>query len=255
MQILNSKVRKFFPRKLAPSPSHALGTPSSKRINLLLSAMGGRVNYLEIGTQFGLTLEAVECQTKTGVDPNPKFSTKSIPANVKVFSQDSNSLFANCPLSESWNLIFLDGLHEFNQTLRDFENSIKFLASGGLIIIDDVLPDDRYSALPVQAQCNLERKLNGVNRRTWHGDVFKLVFLLSRYRENFDFYTFIYPGNPQTIVRLKDSDTTPGFSFDEKDIAEVQNLKFDDTFVNFQLVSQIYNFQFDHNLISTLFQI
>ena len=41
---------------------------------------------------------------------------------------------------EKFDLIFLDGLHTYHQTIKDINNSLRNLNSNGIIIIHDCLP-------------------------------------------------------------------------------------------------------------------
>ena len=41
--------------------------------------------------------------------------------------------------NEKFDIIFIDGLHTFEQTIKDIDNSIKFLRDKGVILIHDCL--------------------------------------------------------------------------------------------------------------------
>jgi hypothetical protein len=98
---------------------------------------------------------------------------------VKIFQETSDAFFASN--MERFDLVFLDGLHEFQQTLRDVLNALDILNEGGLIVIDDSVPIDEFSAIPDQSEALARRLKSGSNRRDWNGDVFKAVaFLASR---------------------------------------------------------------------------
>jgi hypothetical protein len=98
---------------------------------------------------------------------------------VKVFQDTSDSFFANT--RDRFDLVFLDGLHEFQQTLRDVLNALEILNDGGLIVVDDSVPIDEFSAIPDQSEALSRRIQSGSDRREWNGDVFKAVaFLASR---------------------------------------------------------------------------
>jgi len=77
---------------------------------------------------------------------------------------------------ESFDCIFIDGLHHYNQVLKDIDNSLKILNSNGLILIHDCLPKS-LDAQPVP--------------RTvveWNGDVWK-PFVSKRVKNVLDAYT------------------------------------------------------------------
>ncbi|NCC25970.1 MAG: class I SAM-dependent methyltransferase, partial [Deltaproteobacteria bacterium] len=69
---------------------------------------------------------------------------------------------------------FIDGLHLFEQALRDFMNVERVMKPGGLVVIDDIFP-----AHPAQA----ERV-----RRTkkWAGDVWKVLKILQEHRPDLE---------------------------------------------------------------------
>ena len=67
-----------------------------------------------------------------------------------------------------FDVIFIDGLHIYEQARRDVVNSIKFLKPGGWIAIHDVLPDDAVSEhVPM------------ISTGVWCGDVWKVAFELA----------------------------------------------------------------------------
>ncbi len=47
---------------------------------------------------------------------------------------------------KKFDVIYLDGLHTFEQTLRDLLNALTLVADAGVIILDDVLPSS-FAAL------------------------------------------------------------------------------------------------------------
>lgn len=86
--------------------------------------------YLEIGVQNGRNLHAVECKHKVGVDPD--LNSK---ATIHVTSDE---FFASN--KQKFDIIFIDGLHEAEQVLKDIENSLKALKKGGTIVCHDMNP-------------------------------------------------------------------------------------------------------------------
>ena len=71
-------------------------------------------------------------------------------------------------------MAFIDGLHHFEQTLRDFINVEKRASSDGLILIHDCIPVDETSS--------------SRERRTlfWSGDVWKCLAILMDRRADLD---------------------------------------------------------------------
>lgn len=66
--------------------------------------------------------------------------------------------------------------------------------------MDDTLPNDPFSAIPNYQKCMFYRKKFGLTSGSWHGDVFKLIFIIHDFYKNFSYVTLLGHGNPQTIV-------------------------------------------------------
>ncbi len=84
--------------------------------------------YLEIGVADNANFNAITCYTKASVDPNQ-------PATFRVKSDD---FFKNNKMM--FDVIFIDGLHEKEQVIRDMNNSLVYLTPKGIIITHDTLP-------------------------------------------------------------------------------------------------------------------
>lgn len=147
-----------------------------KRLNALARQLNGSKRYLEVGLQLGRTFEAVRASQKIGVDPRPLFNTRVLGRGVEVRQTTSRDFFAHYD-GEPFDLIFLDGLHEAKETLSDLLQSLQLLKIHGFILIDDVLPSDSQSAIPIQAESVAEKKRAGVRHRRWYGDVWRVAQL------------------------------------------------------------------------------
>lgn len=123
--------------------------------------------YLEIGVADGATLALVRPEAKAvGVDPAPRIR-KELLCSTRLFKTSSDDFFHKNKI-ENWvgeraDLVFVDGLHEFKQVIRDVANAGKNAKDDAVILVHDVLPVDQKSALP-------KRKT-----RHWPGDVYKAV--------------------------------------------------------------------------------
>jgi hypothetical protein len=116
------------------------------------------------------------------------------------FEMSSNAYFLGPGAAERFDLIYLDGLHTFEQTLVDFNASLLLSHESSVILIDDTLPSDVYSALPSQRQAIRFRQKAGGKGRGWHGDVFKLVIYIHDFLPMLSYCTFNTGGNQQTLV-------------------------------------------------------
>ena len=145
--------------------------------------------YLEIGVEYGYTFQNVHFQedNKVGVDPDPKIDD---PAIIK---QTSDEYFAYA--DDEFDAIFIDGMHQCEYVLRDFNNAIQHLRSAGnkQIFIDDILPQNCREQLKVPIKHNME---NGVLKygEPWTGDVWKTIYyILQQYPSHFGFTFWNHP--------------------------------------------------------------
>ncbi len=176
---------------------------SVSRINKLINLMG-YTSYLEVGVSKGNTFISIDAKDKTAVDPNFRFDPEEPPyIDAGIYYQESSDVFFARHSNKKFDLIFLDGLHTFNQTLRDFCNAIEVLNPRGVIIIDDTYPADIYSAHPDPHVARMVRRIDKNQpdlKAGWHGDVYKVVFTIAEYFPLWSYCTIRSGGNPQTFV-------------------------------------------------------
>ena len=125
--------------------------------------------YLEIGVSTGECITAVNVSTKDGVDPSPRHPEVNFPVTSDVF-------FANLKPEKKYDLIFIDGLHLFEQVIKDVNNSLKHLKENGIIVLHDCNPTDYLLQI---------RDMEDFNLSCWTGDVWKTI-LHFRENENLD---------------------------------------------------------------------
>jgi len=121
-------------------------------------------DYLEIGCDKDQLFSRVEIQNKMGVDPYSG-------GNIRKTSDD---FFLNN--NQTFDLVFIDGLHTYAQVKKDILNSIKFLNDKGIILVHDCLP----SSMAKQAVPRYKMQ--------WNGDVWKAIVDL-RQDPDLDIYT------------------------------------------------------------------
>ena len=234
------------PRKLAKEPILSLGNFTSALINEIVRDKKHFLNYLEIGSQFGYTLEAVRIPNKIGIDPNPMHSLKVMPLGVKSLVFTSDQYFATISDSVVFNFVYIDGLHIFQQVYRDFINSINHLSEDGIILIDDVIPVDSYSAGTNQIRAVTERNIQGNSSKAWQGDVYKLLSLIANEMLFLELKVIIYPSNAQAIIKFKGP--KQHLEFNRELFARYDKLTFEKVFSNFQDSSQRFHFEFGWNI-------
>ena len=131
--------------------------------------------YLEIGVDLGLSL-AISRARSVAIDPNPRPSAEAMLGKpwVKLFRTTSDAFFCEHARdstleAQPLDLVFIDGLHEFAQVVRDFENVERWSHPGTVVVIHDVLPVNAWQATRLQ------------HGGSWTGDVWRIVpFLPAR---------------------------------------------------------------------------
>jgi hypothetical protein len=143
--------------------------------------------YLEIGVQKGRSLDLAQC-TAIGVDPHPRTSAKP---NQTIYPCTSDEFFAR-DLKFKPDLVFIDGLHLFEQVLMDFINCERICHPDSVIVMDDIFP-----AHPAQA-------LRERRTQKWAGDVWKVYEILKEYRP--DLSLTALDVNPTGLLVISDLD-------------------------------------------------
>ncbi len=175
-------------------------------------------NYLEIGCFSNELFNKIKIRKKVGVDP---VSGGTIKATSDKFFEINKDFF---------DIIFIDGLHHYNQVKKDIENSIKYLSNGGVILLHDCLPSNVYDqAIP---RCTYN----------WNGDVWKAI-VESRCRNDIDTYT-CYADQGIGIIFKR-----PNRNPLKINIKNFHKLKFRDYYENYQSYMNVIN----HNEILNLF--
>lgn len=179
-------------------------TPDSshERLNAISRRLGGIQRYLEIGVAKGSTFFAVQAAQKHAVDPRFRFD----PSSRRAFSNEtyhpstSDQYFhASLGNERPFDLIFLDGLHTYSQTLRDFLASQALAHSRTVWLIDDTVPSDPIAADPDLQRVQAARRAEDrANDQTWMGDVFKVVAFIDSFCPQFSCFTT--EGHGQTVV-------------------------------------------------------
>lgn len=210
---------------------------TSERINKLAKQFNLKT-YLEIGVRKGETFLNVALPHKTGVDPNFAFDTqKHTTPLITYFNITSDEFFENfqsisktTPYKKGENIftfdiIYIDGLHTFSQSYKDFKNSLLCSNKNTIWILDDTIPSDPYSAYPNQEKSLEYRNCAKLSGKPWHGDVYKTIFAIHDFHPEFSYCTHIDSGNPQTIIwKTESTDREKIFG----DLEKINNLSYFD---------------------------
>lgn len=162
----------------------------SEVVNALLP-LYRRPSYLEVGVWDGGTFMAVEAARKVAVDPVFLFdveAAKRAQPHAEFHEAPSDRYFGEiAEAGERFDLILLDGLHTFEQTLRDLLNAVERLNPQGLIVIDDVRPDSELAALPSRDEATARRDAGEPWDRHWMGDVYRLVYFIDSFMQGWSY--------------------------------------------------------------------
>jgi capsular polysaccharide biosynthesis protein len=150
--------------------------------------------YLEIGVARGATFHAVEAAAKVAVDPQFRFDTERARAehpNAAYHAVTSDAYFGQLARpGDRFEVIYLDGLHTVDQTLRDLTNALDLLAPDGVIVVDDVVPSSYSASLPDYEEVKaLRAAVEREQSMAWMGDVYRLVFMVQSFFQNLSYRT------------------------------------------------------------------
>ena len=200
---------------------------SPRRVNAVLRMLSRPARYLEIGVDEGRTLENISATERWGVDPSPKFDTGRLPEGTRFVPVTSDEFFASAEGAQHFDVVFLDGLHTFEQTYQDLLNSFNLTGPVG-VLVDDTVPYDEVSAMPDVLASLARRRELGLPGWFWHGDVWKVVVCIARHHLDLSFRTIVGSGNPQTLVWRNSSDQLVRVG--ASDLRAITELAYLDTF-------------------------
>ena len=151
-------------------------------------------NYLEIGCDQNELFSEVNINKKIGVDPN----------NGGTHRMTSDTFFAKN--EDKFDLIFIDGLHTYDQASKDIKNSLKTLNDKGFILLHDCFPMTYYDQAVPRAQ------------RKWNGDVWKAITEI-RTLDDVDTYVGAFDNGIGLVLKRKNNNVLQKPSKSFKDIS------------------------------------
>ena len=159
-------------------------------------------NYLEIGCDKNQLFSKVNIDNKIGVDP---VSGGNVRKTSDDFFKENKSNF---------DIVFIDGLHTYEQVKKDILNSVNCLLDEGIILVHDCMPD------------SLGKQAVPRYKMQWNGDVWKAIVDL-RQQENLEIYTCEIDQGIGVISKKKN---TSILKLDKP----INKLKFKDYFNNYK---------------------
>jgi SAM-dependent methyltransferase len=199
----------------------------------IIDAIRGEI-YLEIGVETGDNFFQIAAPAKFAVDPQFKIPGGPLDMDGEsFFAQPSDAFFLNPPelLQERGiDVALVDGLHTWDQALRDIEHCLRYLKPGGVIVVHDCLPATAAEAAPTHAQAKAMPEFSG----NWTGDVYRAIIALRMRYPDLDVAVLntdhgvglIRRRQPETLLELPD-DQLMRIDFDQLDAARERllNLK------------------------------
>lgn len=199
--------------------------------------------YLEIGVHDGFNFLNIKCKKKIAVDPEFKISNKKKATSFlknttnicnEYYELTSDDFFVNYAekiKSISPHVVFIDGLHTFEQSLKDCYNSLNCIADDGIIIMHDCNPPNAASATLATSIPEAEKKWKLENdlgwTGEWCGDVWKTI-------------PYIIKNNPELDVTVLNADYGLGiirrstglnpivYRINNEELAQLEKLSYED---------------------------
>ena len=169
-------------------------------LNLIIKKMGYK-KYLEIGIDNpDICFNRIKVEKKIAVDPYTE-DTGCHKWNIENVDEFIKSIDGNHYLltsdeffdkkRDTFDIIFIDGVHLENQVDKDIENSLAKLRPGGLIVLHDTMPRNELVATPKPEA-----------GQPWMGTVYRSFWKLRMFRSDLDLctvdkgtgFSFVRPG-------------------------------------------------------------
>ena len=170
--------------------------PGANRIRAVQRALEGRVDpvYLEIGVSKGQAFRRISANEKVAVDPAFKLSQRSrrlADSKARVthyFETTSDSFFANQTAfleERPIDVALIDGLHTYEQVVRDVENTVRYLKDDGVIFLHDCNPALELIGRRAETWEDFVAQQKGpLVIGIWSGDVWKSIVYLRSTRHD-----------------------------------------------------------------------
>lgn len=210
-----------------------------RRSNVLkrLTKLYDEPRYLEVGVGRGITFERVPAARKVAVDPLFRFDheAKARELPEATYHPVTSDEYFNRIIEpdDVFDVIYLDGLHVYDQTLRDLLNALEHLQPRGVIVIDDTRPPTYLASLADRELFFQLKRATGSTEKQWMGDVYRTVYFIAAMCPHLSYAT-IANNHGQTVVWRKRRDETP-----EMTLAEIDGL----TFERFQGAQEVLRLQ------------
>lgn len=167
-------------------------------VQAVIDRMAART-YLEIGVAFGLMFLSVRAPRRIAVDPRfmipypVRRFTRGGAHGTEYYELTSDEFFAQAEKllrDEPIDVIFIDGLHTYEQSLRDVNNGLRFLSEEGVIVLHDCSPSTAPMATPASSFAAARKTAKLGWTMEWSGDVWKTIVHLRSTRPDLQVHVF-----------------------------------------------------------------
>ena len=161
--------------------------PGVNRIRAVQRALSGRTNpvYLEIGVSRGQAFQKISADVKIAVDPAfkiPERTRKLADEKARAthyFETTSDAFFDNeIAFLEQHpiDVALIDGLHTYEQVVRDVEKALRYMRDDGGIFLHDCNPPFELASRPAASWEDFIAQQSGpLVIGVWNGDVWKAI--------------------------------------------------------------------------------
>lgn len=170
--------------------------PGVNRIRAVKRALAGRPDpvYLEIGVSRGQAFQRIAAAVKIAVDPAFKLSERArqladakgrathyFETTSDAFFEDQSALLEQHPID----VALIDGLHTYEQVVRDVENTVRYLKDDGVIFLHDCNPPFELAGRRADSWEEFIGQQKGpLVIGIWNGDVWKAIVQLRSTRDD-----------------------------------------------------------------------
>ncbi len=209
-------------------------------VQLVIDHLKAR-NYLEIGVKKGKLFLNVRAGKKLAVDPvlkigaarKLKYSVRNT-SNVfnEYYEMTSDHFFAGQAKRlaglNKIDVVFIDGLHTYGQSLVDAQNCLKHLSEKGVILMHDCSPQSEVQACPADSRAHADNISPDGKTAGWSGDVWKTIVNLRSNRPDLNIFVLdcdhgigvIAYGKPDKMLQLSEEQIV---AMSYQDLAENRN--------------------------------
>jgi len=209
-------------------------------------------HYLEIGVADGSNFHPIRVRHKTAVDPCFRFNMRNrikwmlknrCNARARYHELPSDDYFENTSREPGkFDVVFIDGLHTYQQSLRDVIHALDRLADSGVIVMHDCNPSHAAEAWPAESFDDALRQNPPGWNGEWCGDVWKTICNLRSLRSDLDVFVLncdrglgiVTRGRPESRLDLTEEEIGK-LNYDDlaADRSDLLNLKDEDLFAGF----------------------